>query len=44
MQKMRNADFHDMKMKEYVRQSVPDIDISNIFVPKKKETKEDDLL
>jgi len=33
MRRVRSGatDFHDMKVKEYVRQSVPDIDLSHIF-------------
>ncbi len=38
--KLRNADFQDKNTKHFVKDAVPDIDVSELFKPKKPEKKE----
>jgi hypothetical protein len=40
---IRNTDFKDQRVKNYIKETVPDIDVSDIFRPKKEEKKEEDL-
>lgn len=38
------VDFRNTKTKEFIKNAVPDIDISDIFKPKEVEKKDEDLL
>ena len=42
MGKLKNTDFYDMSMKNFVKEQIPDIDVELIFTPKKVEKKEGD--
>lgn len=44
MNKIRNTNFKDVKTKEYIKRTVPDIEISYIFTHEKEEKKEDENL
>jgi len=44
MTRIRNTDFKNMKTKEYIKNAVPDIDISEIFKIKVEEKKVDESL
>ena len=43
LNKVRKTDFADQNTKNYIKEQIPDIDISDIFRPKKVEKKEEDL-
>ena len=40
----KNTDFRDMKMKEYIKTNIPDIELSEIFKPKPNKKKDEDML
>ena len=42
MKKVRNTDFKDMRVKEYLKEEIPDINFDLIFKQKKVDKKEGD--
>lgn len=42
LHKLRNVDLKDKKTKNFVKDVVPDIDVSDLFIEKKKKNAEDE--